>query len=60
VFVKRVKVRLMFRELAAADLGVKEVGAEVRITTVEEIRRAGLIVKVVRKFEIRVRSFGKS
>jgi hypothetical protein len=60
VFIRKVELRLMFWELAAADLGVEEVSAEVRIVTAEEIRRAGLSVKVVRRFEVRVRSFGKS
>jgi hypothetical protein len=40
-FVGRVKLRLMFWELAAADSGVEEVGAEVGMATAGEIRRAG-------------------
>jgi hypothetical protein len=54
VFVGRVKLRLMFWELAAADSGVEEVGAEVGMATTGEIRRAGLIVEVVGGFEVRV------
>jgi hypothetical protein len=61
VFVEsRVKLRLIFWELAAADLGVEEVGAEVGIATAEEIERAGLSARVVGGFEVRVRSSGKS
>jgi hypothetical protein len=54
VFVRRVKLRLMFWELATADSGVEEVGAEVGVATAEKIGRAGLSVKVVRGFEVRV------
>jgi hypothetical protein len=50
----------MFWELAAADLGVEEVGAEVRIATAEEIRRASPIIRVFGGFKVRVRSSGKS
>jgi hypothetical protein len=50
----------MLWELAAADLGVEGVGAEVRIATAEEIRRAGPIIRVFGGFEIRVGSSGKS
>jgi hypothetical protein len=44
----------------AETIGVVEVGAEVRIVTIREIRRAGLIVRDFRRFKVRVRSFGKS
>jgi hypothetical protein len=54
VFVRRVELRLMFWELAAADSGVEEVGAEVRVATAEKIGRAGLSVGVVGGFEVRV------
>jgi hypothetical protein len=50
----------MFWELAAADSGVEEVGAEVGMATAEEIGRAGLIVGVMGGFEVGVGSFGKS
>jgi hypothetical protein len=60
VFVKKIELRLMFWELAAADLGVEEIGAKVGIATTEEIRRAGLSVRVVRGFKVKVRSSGKS
>jgi hypothetical protein len=50
----------MFWELAAADLGVEGVGAEVGMATVGEIGRAGLIVGVVEGFEVEVGSSGKS
>jgi hypothetical protein len=59
VLVRRVELRLMFWELAAADSGVEEVGAEVGIATVGEIGRAGLIVRVVGGFEVGVGSSGK-
>jgi hypothetical protein len=38
---------------------IKKVGAEVRIATIKEIGRAGLIIKVVRRFKVSVRSSGK-
>jgi hypothetical protein len=60
VFVRKVEFRLMFWELAAADSGVEEVGAEVGMATAEEIGRAGLSVGVVGGFKVRVRSSGKS
>jgi hypothetical protein len=50
----------MFWELAAADSGVEEVGAEVGMATAGEIGRAGLIVGVVGGFEVGVGSSGKS
>jgi hypothetical protein len=50
----------MFLELAAADLGVEGVGAEVGITTIKEIRGAGTIIKVFGGFEVRVGFSGKS
>jgi hypothetical protein len=50
----------MFWELATADSGIEEVGAEVGIATAGEIGRAGLIVGVVRGFEVGVGSSGKS
>jgi hypothetical protein len=56
----RVELRLMFWELATADLDVEEIGVEIGIVTAGEIRRAGLIVRVVGGFEVRVGSFGKS
>jgi hypothetical protein len=56
----RVELRLMFWELATADSGIEEVGAEVGIATAGEIGRAGLIVRVVRGFEVGVGSSGKS
>jgi hypothetical protein len=54
VFVKRVELRLMFWELAAADLSIEEIGAEVRVATAEKIRKAGLSIRVVKGFEIKV------
>jgi hypothetical protein len=61
VFIEsRVKLGLMFWELATADSGVEEVGAEVGMATTEEIGRAGLIVRVVKGFEVGVWSSGKS
>jgi hypothetical protein len=60
VLVRRVEWRLMFWELAAADFGVEEVGAEVRIATAEEIKGVGSIVRVFGGFEVRLRSSGKS
>jgi hypothetical protein len=59
-FIKRVEFRPMFWELAAADLGVEEVGAEVGMATAKEIRGAGSIIRVFGGFEVRVRSFSKS
>jgi hypothetical protein len=50
----------MFLELAAADLGVEGVGAEVGMATAEEIREAGTIIRVFGGFEVRVGSSGKS
>jgi hypothetical protein len=50
----KVKLGLMFWELATADSGVEEVGAEVRVATAKEIGRAGLSVGVVRGFEVGV------
>jgi hypothetical protein len=50
----------LFLELAAADLGVEGVGAEVGIVTAEEIRGAGTIIRVFGGFEVRVKSSGKS
>jgi hypothetical protein len=50
----RVKLGLMFWELATADSGVKEVGAEVGVATARKIRRAGLSVRVVGGFEVGV------
>jgi hypothetical protein len=60
VLVRKVELRLMFWELAVADLGVKGVNAEVGIATAEEIKRAGSIVRVFGGFEVKIRSFGKS
>jgi hypothetical protein len=60
VLVRRVELRLMFWELAVADLGVEGVGAEVGMATAEEIKRAGSIVRVFGGFEVRVGSSGKS
>jgi hypothetical protein len=50
VFIGKVKLRLMFWELAA----------EVEMATAEEIKRAGSIVRVFGGFEVRVGSSGKS
>jgi hypothetical protein len=50
----RVKLGLMFWKLATADSSIEKVSAEVGITTAEEIRRAGLIVRVVGGFEVGV------
>jgi hypothetical protein len=44
----------------AETIGVVKIGAEVGMATIEEIRRAGLIVRVFGRFKVRVRSFGKS
>jgi hypothetical protein len=44
----------------AETIGIVRVGAEVRMTTAEEIKRAGLIVRVFGRFKVRVRSSGKS
>jgi hypothetical protein len=46
--------------MAAESIGVVGVGAEEGIATVGEIGRTGLIVRVFRGFEVRVRSSGKS
>jgi hypothetical protein len=54
VFVRRVEFRLMFWELAAADSGVEEVGAEVGVATAGGIGRAGLIIGVAGRFEVGV------
>jgi hypothetical protein len=40
----------------AETIGVVRVGAEVGIATAEKIRRAGSIVRVFRRFKVRVRS----
>jgi hypothetical protein len=53
-FVGRVEFRLMFWELAAADSGVEEVGAEVGVATAGGIGRAGLIIGVAGGFEVGV------
>jgi hypothetical protein len=50
----RVKLGLMFWELATADSGVEEIGAEVRVATAEGIKRAGLIIRVIGRFEVGV------
>jgi hypothetical protein len=44
----------------AEIISIIGVSAEVGITTVEEIGRAGLIVRVFERFKARVRSSGKS
>jgi hypothetical protein len=54
VFVRRVKLRLIFWELTAADLSIEEIGAEVRVITTEKIRKAGLSIRVVKRFEVKV------
>jgi hypothetical protein len=50
----------MFLKLAAADLGVEGVGAEVGMVTIKEIRGADTIIRVFGGFKVRVGSSGKS
>jgi hypothetical protein len=54
-----VRVGVEVRREVGVKVGIK-VSAEVRIVTVGEIRKAGLVVRGFKGFEVRVGSFDKS